>query len=50
MSGGIEKVNAVKYFPKPPTLTDAYYYEEDTYAVNDQAGRGVPTKLPRFES
>ena len=48
--GSTEKVNAVNYLAKPPLPADEYYYEEDTYAVNDQAGRGVPTKLPRFES
>ena len=32
---GAEKVNAVNYLTKPPQLVDDYYYEEDTYVVND---------------
>ena len=36
VTGGTEKVNAVNYLTKPPQLVDDYYYEEDTYAVNDQ--------------
>lgn len=38
VSGGDEKVNAMKYFTKPPPLIDEYYYEKDYYAVNDHMG------------
>ena len=46
---GEEKVNAVNYLSKPPSPTDEYYYEEDSYAVNKQT-RGFPTKRPRLQS
>ena len=36
VTGGAEKVNAVKYLAKPPPPVDEYYYEEDSYAVNEQ--------------
>ena len=36
MSLGAEKVNVVNYLSKPPPLTDVYYYEEDSYSVNEQ--------------
>ena len=37
VAGGAEKVNAVNYLSKPPPLpNDAYYYEEDSYAVHNQ--------------
>ena len=35
---GAEKVNAVNYLFKPPPPNDEYFYEEDTYAMNDQTG------------
>ena len=38
VSGGEEKVNVVNYLPKPPLPADEYYYEEDTYVLNDQTG------------
>ena len=38
VTGGAEKVNAVNYLTKPTPPMDEYYYEEDTYAVNDQTG------------
>lgn len=38
MHEGEEKVNAVNYLDKPQPTVDEYYYEEDTYAVNDQMG------------
>lgn len=49
VTGGVEKVNAVNYLSKPPPVTDEYYYEEDSYAVNKQT-RGFPTKRPRLQS
>ena len=33
-----KKVNFVNYLSKPPPLTDKYYYEEDSYVVNEQIG------------
>ena len=45
VDGGAEKVNAVKYLSKPPLLNDGYYYEEDSYAVNDQTG--VSDRTPK---
>ena len=33
---GVEKVNAVNYLTKPPPPADEFYYEEDSYALNDQ--------------
>ena len=33
---GVEKVNAVNYLSRPPVPTDEYYYEKDSYVVNDQ--------------
>ena len=36
--GGVEKVNALNYFSKPPLPNDEYYYEEHSYAVNNQMG------------
>ena len=43
--GGAEKVNAVKYLSKPPPPNDGYFYEEDSYAVND-----LLTTRPRLQS
>ncbi|XP_069154458.1 uncharacterized protein [Solanum lycopersicum] len=40
---GVEKVNVVSYLDKPPPLVDEYYYEEDSYAVNEQMGVSVRT-------
>ena len=31
-----EKINAVNYLSKPPPPNDECYYEEDSYAVNEQ--------------
>ena len=39
---GAEKVNAVNYMNKSRMLGDDYYYEEDTYKVNDQTGDFLP--------
>ena len=36
ITGGVEKVNAVNYLTKPPPPADAFYYEEDSYEVNEQ--------------
>ena len=36
--GGEEKVNVVNYLSKPALPNDEYYYEEETYALNDQMG------------
>ena len=33
--GVAEKVTAVKYFAIPQTPIDEYYYEEDSYVVNE---------------
>ncbi len=35
---GVEKINAVNYLSKPLQPNDEYYYEEDSYAVNEQMG------------
>ena len=34
VTGGAKKINAVNYFVKPPPQNDEFYYEEDSYAVN----------------
>ena len=39
---GCRKVYAVNYLSKPPQPTDEYYYEEDSYALNDQTGGFQP--------
>ena len=36
--GGAEKVNAVNYLTKPSPPTYDFYYEEDSYAMNEQMG------------
>ena len=41
--GGAEKINAVKYQSKPPPPNDECYYEEDSYAVNQQTGGFRPS-------
>ena len=38
IAGGADKVNAVNYLTKPPLPAGDYYYEEDSYAVNEQTG------------
>ena len=45
--GGTEKVNMVNYFSKTPPPTDEYYYDEDSYVVNNQTG--FTTKCPRLQ-
>ena len=35
VTGGAGKVNAVNYLIKPPLPMDDYYYEKDSYAVNE---------------
>ena len=35
VTGGAEKVNAVNYLTRPPPSVDEFYYEEDSYAVNE---------------
>ena len=40
---GVETINAVKYLSKPPPQNDECYYEEDSYAVNEQTGRFRPS-------
>ena len=35
---GAEKVNALNYLTKLPPPLDEYYYEEESYVVNDQMG------------
>ena len=36
IAGGADKVNAVNYLTKPPLPAGDYYYEEDSYVVNEQ--------------
>ena len=36
ITGGAEKINAVNYLSKPPPPNDEFYYEENSYAVNEQ--------------
>ena len=36
VTGGVEEINAVNYFAKPPPLNDEYYYAEDSYAENEK--------------
>ena len=38
VTGGAEKINAVNYLSKPAPQNDECYYEEDSYAVNEQTG------------
>ena len=38
VTGGAEKINAVKYLAKPSPPNDECYYAEATYAVNEQTG------------
>ena len=46
---GAEKINAVNYLCKPPPPNDECYYEENSYAVNEQTG-GFPTECLRLKS
>lgn len=39
---GAEKVNAVNYLSRPLLPTDEYYYEEDSYVVNEHTGSFRP--------
>ena len=43
VTGGVEKINAVNYLPKPPLPNDECYYAEDSYAVNEQMGGFRPS-------
>ena len=43
VTGGAEKINAVNYLAKPPPPNDECYYEEDSYAVNEQTGGFRPS-------
>ena len=43
VTGGAEKINAVNYLTKPPPPIDECYYEEDSYAVNEQMGGFRPS-------
>ena len=43
VTGGAEKINAVNYLAKPPPPIDECYYEEDSYAVNEQMGGFRPS-------
>ena len=36
VTGVAEKVNAVNYLSKPPSSTDEFYYEENSYALNEK--------------
>ena len=44
VTGVAEKINAVNFLTKRPPQNDECYYEEDSYAVNEQTGgfRQVP--------
>ena len=44
-TGGAEKINAVNYLSKPPARNDECYYEEDSYAVNEQMRGFRPSAL-----
>ena len=46
--GDAEKVNAENYFAKQLQPVNEYYYEEDSYVVNEQTG-GFPAELPRLQ-
>ena len=35
VSVSAKKVNTMNYSTKPPWTVDEYYYDEDTYIVND---------------
>ena len=48
MSLGAEKINAVNYLAKPPPPNGECYYEEDSYAVNEQMG-GVSDQAPKAQ-
>ena len=43
VTGGAEKINAVNYLAKPPPPNDECYYEEHSYAVNEQMGGSRPS-------
>ena len=38
ITSGAEKINAVNYLSKPPPPNDKCYYEDNSYAVNEQTG------------
>ena len=38
ITGGAEKINVVNYLSKPPPPNDEWYYEKNSYAVNEQTG------------
>ena len=38
VTGGVEKINVANYLSKPPLPNVECYYEEDSYAVNEQTG------------
>ena len=47
ITGGAEKENAVNYLTKQPPPADEYYYEDDSYPVNEQTrGFGPKTQAP----
>ena len=38
-------MNVVNYLTKPPPQVDEFYYEEDSYVVNEQMG--VSDRMPK---
>ena len=36
VAGGADKINMVNYLSKQPPPNDEYYYEKESYAVNNQ--------------